>query len=426
VAERTSRRRAAAALALCCALAAGGAAGCGSGGNGDDAKAQAAAFKQGYSRERTALNTTAEQIGTVLTGADGQTDAALSAQLRKVETRYRGQLAGLKALKPPANLQADFATVTRASTRLDTDLLAIVKAVDAHDAGTAQATTQQLVAHIPAVKTASAKVVRALGLPATRDDDTATTATTTASASGAGTAAGASGGRITVTYDRPHDADGRFAREILRLGGTDGVAAGLSHSFVLPVNMGIHVVDGFVGPNYDPQTKTITLSYGFTNYVGEQLLRENPGLKQDQNELGRELAAVDGFVLLHEFGHALIDVYGLPVLGKEEDAADSVATVFLTTTVKHGDEYAYDAAKFFDAMSARQRRLAPSAYWDEHSLDKQRAYEIVCWVAGSSADAMANVRRLGVLPDSRLAGCPGEYQQKVRSWDALLQPHVRS
>jgi hypothetical protein len=410
------RVRTVAALALVCAAAAGGGAGCGSG-SGDDTKAQTAAFKQGYSRERTALNATAEKIGTALTGADGQSDAALAAHLRTVETRYRGQLVALKALKPPADLTADFAVVTRASTQLDTDLVAIVRAVDAHDATGAQTTTQQLVAHIPAVKTASAKVVRALGLPPTKDDAT----TTTASA-----APSASGGRITVSYDRPHDADGRFAREILKLGGTDGIAAGLSHSFVLPVNMAIHVVDGFVGPNYDPQTKTITLSYGFTNYVGEQLLRENPGLRQNQNELGRELAAVDGFVLLHEFGHALIDVYQLPVLGKEEDAADSVATVFLTTTVRNGDEYAYDAARFFDAMSARQRRLAPSAYWDEHSLDKQRAYEIVCWVAGSGGDAMENVRRLGVLPDSRLAGCPGEYQQKVRSWDTLLQPHVRS
>jgi hypothetical protein len=189
--------------------------------------------------------------------------------------------------------------------------------------------------------------------------------------------------------------------------------------------MTIHVVDGFVGPNYDPQTKTITLSYGFVNYVGEQLSKNFPALRSDKEELGRELAAIDGFVLLHEFGHALIDVYDLPVLGREEDAADSVATVFLTQTVTNGAEYAFDAAKFFDALSARQRRLAPSDYWDEHSLDKQRAYSIVCWIGGSGEDAFARVRSLGILPEARLQRCPSEYRQKVRSWDALLQPHVR-
>ncbi|HEY4095383.1 MAG TPA: DUF4344 domain-containing metallopeptidase [Baekduia sp.] len=211
----------------------------------------------------------------------------------------------------------------------------------------------------------------------------------------------------------------------LKAGGTDGVAAVLAHSFVLPTDLGIHVVNGFVGPNYDPQTKTVTLSYGFVNYVGDQLATSFPALRKDHNELGKELAAVDGFVLLHELGHALIDVFALPVLGKEEDAADSVATVFLTQTVDNGAEYAFDAARFFDALSARQRKLAPSAYFDEHSLDKQRAYSIVCWIAGSSDEDMATVQHLGILSDARLQTCPSEYQQKVRSWDSLLQPHVR-
>jgi hypothetical protein len=40
--------------------------------------------------------------------------------------------------------------------------------------------------------------------------------------------------------------------------------------------MTIHAVNGFVGPNYDPQAKTITLSYGFVNYVGEQLTKNRP------------------------------------------------------------------------------------------------------------------------------------------------------
>ena len=159
--------------------------------------------------------------------------------------------------------------------------------------------------------------------------------------------------------------------------------------------------------------------------MADQLAKSFPALRKDPNELGRELAAVDGFVLLHEFGHALIDVYDLPVLGKEEDAADSVATVFLTQTVHNGAEYAFDAARFFDALSAQQRRLAPSAYFDEHSLDKQRAYSIVCWIAGSGDDDMAEVRRLRILSDARLQTCPSEYQQKVRSWDELLAPHAR-
>ncbi|WP_445148055.1 DUF4344 domain-containing metallopeptidase [Baekduia sp. Peel2402] len=410
--------RALAAIALVCAVAAG-AAGCGgSSSDGKDKEADvAAAFKQGYSAQRAPLNKVSDQIGETLTSADGKSDTQVESELRAVQGSYHAQLAKLGRLIPPDTLKADFAKVTTAAGVLDADLVAITKAAAAHDAAGAQAATEQLVSHAPALKAASATLGRKLGLKPSADAD----ATTTTASDGGDEA----GGKIHVVYDPPSDADAKSAKEILQLGGTDGIAEGLSHSFVLPQDMGIHVVDGFVGPNYDPQTKTITLSYGFVNYVAEQLTRSFPGLKKDQNELGREWAAVDGFVLLHEFGHALIDLYGLPVLGKEEDAADSVATVFLTRTVKNGAEYAFDAARFFNAMSARQRKLAPSAYWDEHSLDKQRAYAIVCWIAGSSDEDMATVRELGILDDARLQRCPSEYQQKVRSWDALLKPHVR-
>jgi hypothetical protein len=76
-------------------------------------------------------------------------------------------------------------------------------------------------------------------------------------------------------------------------------------------------------------------------------------------------------------------------------------------------------------MSARQRNLAPSDYWDQHSLDEQRADSIVCWIAGSSQPAFQDVSKLGILGNDRLQTCPAEYQQKVQSWTELLRAHVR-
>lgn len=232
-------------------------------------------------------------------------------------------------------------------------------------------------------------------------------------------------GRIDVVYDEPADDAAAQAKEVLRLGGVDGVAKGFTHSFKLPKNVTIHVVNDFVGPNYDSSTRTITLSYGFANYVVKLLLTNFPALKTDQNELGREWAAINDFILVHEWGHALIDLYDLPVLGKEEDAADALATVFMARFVDGGTEYAFDAAKFFDALGARQRKLAPSDYWDAHSLDKQRAYSIVCWIAGSNDSDYKVIENAGILSSDRLQSCPAEYQQRVESWLKLLRPHVR-
>jgi hypothetical protein len=390
-------------------------AGCGGSSSAPRPSSSLATFKSGYQAERTSLNGVSDQIGTVLTGAAQHTDAQLTAELNLVEPRYRAELAKLGALKAPPALAAAFTTVKSAAGVLDVDLVKIASAVSAHDPSGASAATRQLASDIPALKTAAEGLRKKLGLPA---------ATATAPAKAPNTAV--ADGRISVVYDPPKTPDAKVAQEILHLGGTDGVASGLSQTFVLPTNITIHAVNDFVGPAYDPQTKTITLSYAFVNYEAAVLQRNFPALRTNSNELGRELAAVDGFILLHELGHALIDVFGLPVLGREEDAADSVATVFLTGSVKNGSEYAFDAARFFHALSSRQRQLAPSDYWDAHSLDQQRAYSIVCWIAGSSPASMRDVSALGLLPASRLVSCPSEYQRTVQSWVTLLRPHVRA
>src|SRR3954452_20330380 len=233
-------------------------------------------------------------------------------------------------------------------------------------------------------------------------------------------------GKITVVYDPPANGAGAEAKKVLQLGGTNGVAAGFTKSFKLPHNVTIHAVNGFEGPNYNPANRTITLSYGFVEYVAKLLLQHFPQLRTHQSELGAWWAAVNGFILVHERGDALIDLYKIPVLGKEEDAADGLATVFMTRFVNGGSEYAFDAAKFFDALSGRQRKLAPSDYWDEHSLDKQRAYSIVCWIAGANRQNYQAIASAGIIAQDRLRSCPAEYKQRVQSWFELLKPHLRA
>lgn len=252
-------------------------------------------------------------------------------------------------------------------------------------------------------------------------DDTSSAAKTATAATTAGP-----NGKISVVYDEPSDDVGTQAKQILQLGGTDGVAAGFTKSFKLPFDITIHVVNGLVGPSYDPSTKTLTLSYGFVNFTAGVLKKNFAELRSNDAEFGKQLAAVDGFILVHEFGHAFVDAFDLPVLGREEDAADAVATVFLTRAVTNGREYAFDAARFFNALSARQRHLAAADFFDEHSLDKQRAYSIVCLIAGSSKQAYDDVAKLRILSPERQQRCPAEYEQKVTAVENLLKPHART
>ncbi len=402
---------------LAAATAGAGLAACGgSGDKGSDTLTRAQLVTKA-----NAICTAGEKAASAIDVPSDFSDAkAAAAYFEQVAPLNQKQTDDLAALVPAADVKDDWQAVIdkqNEGNELLKSLLAKSKAQDASGLQDLQTFTT--------VAGEFGSASKKLGSKACAGEESA--GTTTSTSTTAATAGGGAGnGTISVDYDKPNDQVGADAKEILRLGGTDGVAAGFTKNFALPDDITIHAVNGLVGPNYDPATKTITLSYGFVNYTAGVLKRNFPELRKDGEEFGRQLASVDGFILIHEFGHVFIDEFDLPVLGKEEDAADAVATVFLTRAVDNGDQYAFYAARFFNALSSRQRKLAPQDFFDDHSLDKQRAYSIVCWIAGSSQQAYRDVAKRGLLSDERQRRCPAEYEQKVSAVAKLLSPHLRS
>ena len=85
-------------------------------------------------------------------------------------------------------------------------------------------------------------------------------------------------------------------------------------------------------------------------------------------------------MLGHEAGHAVIREMGIPVVGREEDAADIFATLMaLMCTDAFADRVLANAALgwfFSDRARSNRRRRDESAeanYYDEHGMDLQRA-----------------------------------------------------
>jgi Putative metallopeptidase len=125
----------------------------------------------------------------------------------------------------------------------------------------------------------------------------------------------------------------------------------------------------------------------------------------------------------HEVGHALIDVLDLPVLGREEDAADALSA--LLTHHVWNEEAAtaivYDAAFAYSAMVAEaERDGVEPAYADTHSLDQQRYYNLVCLYLGAEPELRADAAAELGLPEDRALGCEEEFQLADGSWGALL------
>jgi hypothetical protein len=156
------------------------------------------------------------------------------------------------------------------------------------------------------------------------------------------------------------------------------------------------------------------------------------GVSQAQREKHAEFV-VDNllFVLGHEAGHAVIREMGVPVVGREEDAADSFSTLMaLICEEGFGDRMLANAALGWFLSDRRDRsdqrgQDAQANYYGEHGMDLQRAYNVVCLMVGSNPGKFASVADAARLPPERRMTCQDDYLNAKWSWDQVLQSHLR-
>jgi len=109
------------------------------------------------------------------------------------------------------------------------------------------------------------------------------------------------------------------------------------------------------------------------------------------------------FVLLHEMAHVSITQMGLPVLGRMEDAADTYATLRL---IRSGSNFSRrvltEAAEGWFMADRRDQKAGDKvAYYDDHGLNQQRAYQIVCLMVGSDDQNFKDLAKETKLPEER-------------------------
>ena len=131
-------------------------------------------------------------------------------------------------------------------------------------------------------------------------------------------------------------------------------------------------------------------------------------------------------VSLHEFSHALFDIFELPVFGREEDAADQVAAYILLQLGKSvarrtisGTAHAYRFEEIRAGGDCSVERFA-----NEHSTPAQRAYNEMCIAYGSDKKLFADYVSQGYLPKERAEFCDEEYFQIQDAFEQLLHPHL--
>ena len=135
------------------------------------------------------------------------------------------------------------------------------------------------------------------------------------------------------------------------------------------------------------------------------------------------IAANTLWTLLHEVAHALIAELDIPVFSNEERVADQIATI----AVLHGsadmgvpdrmppkDEVIMVAHAWRMEWLLEQSNGTPVPYWDNHPLDIQRFYDIMCLLYGSDPDQYEAVEEELGLPFQRAFACADYEHEQAR------------
>jgi hypothetical protein len=193
----------------------------------------------------------------------------------------------------------------------------------------------------------------------------------------------------------------------------------LNQSLILPHDITLITKDcnGEVNAFYDPNEQSVSVCYELM----EHFYKVFRSAGNSEDDAYNKMFDAVRFVFLHEIGHALIDIYKLPVTGNEEDAADRCSSyINLEELGDDGVKAVFAAADAFNIeskMAGGSRNMA-----DEHLLQEQRFYNSLCMIYGSNTTKYSNIVTDGYLPKERAVRCPSEYQRTVASWIDLLEP----
>jgi len=144
--------------------------------------------------------------------------------------------------------------------------------------------------------------------------------------------------------------------------------------------------------------------------------------KPDRAETLRFAVNNSLFTLYHEVGHLLIDRLKWPLLGREEDAADNIATwMLLQKGTPEANLALEDAAKGW-MMSGS---LFGDTYDDDdyaagYTPDRHRSMQIVCLMVGADGSAFRPVANSFSMQPDRQRSCHFDYEVVHRSMRALL------
>ncbi len=190
-------------------------------------------------------------------------------------------------------------------------------------------------------------------------------------------------------------------------------ASMLNDIFPLPYDVKIGIDDSSscnVAAYYSSKEKSITICYSTLKYFIDYA-------KKVSGDDAERLEIVDAnikFILYHEVAHALIDAYNIPIIGREESAADTFAILMM---LNNNDKEIQHVIRFYDTVREDKPVSSNIAYWDEHMLFAQTYYDMLCLAYGKDSNAYSMYKD---LLNDRAERCKYEYDKQVNAFNTLF------
>lgn len=201
--------------------------------------------------------------------------------------------------------------------------------------------------------------------------------------------------------------------------------------FRLSVDLVIKTVgcDGVANAWYQREGKqpTVSVCYEYLQEISKSMPNEmtEAGVTQADAICGQLF-----FAVAHELGHAMFDIFDVPVFGRQEDAADQFATYII---LQFGGERsrrlikgaAYGYHEYIKNFKEKPKVTLPlEIFSSDHGTPEERFFNLLCTAYGFDDRLFAAVVEKGYLPQSRAKKCKFEYEDLKFAFGQVFDAHL--
>jgi hypothetical protein len=229
--------------------------------------------------------------------------------------------------------------------------------------------------------------------------------------------------QVRVVYAEPLDAKHLAIRQAMQERRLLETVGAILSSFRLPSELTIEArgCGGREGAWYAHGT-----AYFCYEYV-ELIQRHSPKIATPGGVARAD--AIVGSVLdtiLHETGHGVIELLDIPVLGREEDAADFFSVYLMLQFPPEDAKRLIEGVAFTMGSEGRQDlegKMRPPMFAGPHGMNAQRHFNVLCLAYGADSALFGYTFPPG-LPPWRAKDCGDEWSLLRRAFAKLILPHV--